>query len=99
MRRFLTDEVFHESHDKVARAKQSDREEEANFTERIAKDGRLCHHVFSKDELINCYTQGLRTADREIVSDQLRKMPLEGQRSLSVVYQVAVSVGRGQRAP
>lgn len=75
MRTFRTEEVLREAHNKVARVEKSDREDEVIFAERISKAVRLCRHVFSKDGLINYYSQGFRRAVREIVSHQVRQMP------------------------
>lgn len=97
-RRLPMDELFPEPHDKVARVNASDGEDKERFDKRISKAARLYHHVFSKDDLINYYTQGLLTAVRETVSHQVRQMTLGEQRRVPEVRQVSVSVRRSQGA-
>lgn len=98
IRRFLTDDVLRSAYDAVARAEQMDEEDEAQFADRVSKASRLCRHVFGRHELVNYYVQGLNTAVREVVAQQVRQMGTEDQASLSAVRQVASAVGRSQRA-
>lgn len=74
LRRFPSDVVLRKAHDAVSRAGQRNGEDEAEFAERISKAARLCRHVFRKEELINYYVQGFRTAVREMVSQHVRQM-------------------------
>lgn len=69
--RFLANEVLLSSHYSVARSEQTGREYEDKFGERLSKAARLCHHVSTKDELVNCYVQGLGMSVREVVTYQL----------------------------
>lgn len=74
LKTFPSDEVLRKSHYEVARSTYSDREDEAMFAERLLWAARLCRNVFTKDEIVNFYVQGLRTAVRESVSQQFRQL-------------------------
>lgn len=59
----------------------------------------MCRHVFQKDKLINYYWQGLNTAGREILAQQVQQISAEDRQILSVIIKVATAVGSSQRAP
>lgn len=76
--------------DNVERADQSEREEESMIAERILKAARLYRHMFTNEEIINYYTQGLGKVVREIVSYHVRQIPLEKQRSILMIRQLVL---------
>ena len=98
LRRFLTDDVLQAAFDSVSRATQGEKEDEGSFAERISKSSRQCRHEFTRIDLVNYYVRGLHPATREGVSQQLRMLSETQSQDLSVVRQIALSVGKGHRA-
>lgn len=59
---------------------------------------RRFRHVFSRESLVKFYLHGLNTAVPEMVSCHVTPLPRVDQRNLLAVRQVALVVGRSQRA-
>lgn len=85
LRRCLNDDMLREAHDGAARETQSDREDGSKLAKRLSRVARLCRNVFTNDKFVNFYVQELRTAVREIVSQQVRQLPAQYRGSIPAV--------------
>lgn len=64
----------------------------------MSKAAWLSSIAFSKDELVNYYVKGLRTAVHEIVAHEVRQLPQQKGSSLSAVRQVAEAIEKSKRS-
>lgn len=62
LRLFHTDDILRQAQDTVTRTEQSECEDGSQLVKILSKATRLCHHVFSKEELVNHFVQGLLRA-------------------------------------
>lgn len=85
LRCFITLKVLRKDHDALARAGQTEQEDEGEFSEIISQVARQLHQVFTREKLVNYYVHVQKTAVREMVTHQFGKLPLVAQRNLSGV--------------
>lgn len=64
LRRLITGGVLRKAYNEVETVEQTDREDEGKFAKRIPKTAWLPRHAFSRDELVKCYLNRLKTAVR-----------------------------------
>lgn len=100
-KRFLTDHIFRVGHDIVALAEQSKGKMnrcEMGPSQAPTSTPQLLQHVSWNYYIINFYKEGLRTAFKEIILPQVRKMLLKEQRRLSSIDKVMDAASRSLHA-
>ena len=95
--RFLDDSTLREAYDAVASTSQKEGEDEDTFCDRLQKAASACHNVFSDEEVVQYFVQGLLPVIRGPVSDRLREQSDIDQRDIAVARRLAVTEGRTHR--
>ena len=71
--RYLDDQTLREAYDAVASARQKDAEDEDTYCDRLQAAAAACHNVFSDEEVVQYFIQGLLPVIRGPVSERLRE--------------------------
>ena len=95
--RFLDDQTLREAYDAVASARQKEGEDEDSYCDRLQTAASACHNVFSDEEVVQYFIQGLQPVIRGPVSEKLRERSELEQRDIATARRLAVTEGKTHR--
>ena len=96
--RYLTDDHLRTAYESVTRILLEPEEHEDGFAQRIERNAVDCRQVFTEDELVTYFIQGLLPKIRYTGAEQMKKFVKQERGSMLTARRVAAAEGRSVRA-
>lgn len=98
LQRFITDEVLQTAYDALTRATQETNEDEVSFAQCSQEVARVCRHVFTPVEMVNCYIRGLHKLVRECVREEISNLPMNARVNSTLFREHSKAIGNSKRS-